>query len=123
MSRGFGVYAVLLVSLAIVLNIPYFIFGGEYMRLCGIIACSLACIVFAGEAKENTFRKEAPITNYFFWIFLAYCATAVFMIGFKDLGYESAKALAKGALIYAIYPAIVIIIEGYVADKNGKGQE
>ena len=124
MDKGFKLYLLFFLWMGIFLGIPSLIFDCEKVWLCGIIAMSagIATIAFLDQAKENTFRKEMPVTYMHFWMFLAYAVSGMFVVGFSNLPYDSIRSLGRSLTFYAALPVVVFIIECFIKDKKEKRQ-
>ena len=113
MEKGFLKYMLVLIWVGAIVIIPKIFFSAEGMGICGIIAASTGMAVFAlsGQAKEHTFRKDAPYTNAHIWVFLAYSVAGMFIIAFSNINPGSIKPLAQSVIIYAIFPIISFSLE------------
>lgn len=124
MDKGFKLYLLFFLWMGIFLGIPSLIFDCEKVWLCGIIAMSvgIATIAFLDQAKENTFRKEMPVTYMHFWMCIAYAVSGMFVVGFSNLPYDSIRSLGRSLTFYAALPVVVFIIECFIKDKKEKRQ-
>lgn len=124
MDKGFKIYVLLLLWLALACWVPSLIFDAEKISLCAIIAASIGSaigiIVTEHPDSKGFFRKELPFTCLHFWIFIAYAVVGMFIIGFGDIPYKELPSFGKSIVFYVALTIIVGITEAFIKDRKEK---